>query len=435
MVVIRLSRRNGLGGPNRDMGWFEMLRKTVLVFATAAIVSGALAGAASAAETLRLYMGEGPAFAVLGHWCGGIQQEVYETGFSSRGYPIGNVHLKTTCGGSGRGGGGHSTTYTQTAGVEWTWFGETRSYGAASGGLEAKPATDAYGDRLYNVGSAAYLEKGTPPLSPPAAPTNIGVSVGLAESGSSEYLQMNVAWTEDPETEVLISSSTVTATPVGSSAPVLTYTSSSNYFREAHLAPAEPNTKYVVVVTNTDAEGTSQTSTPVEVTTPNSDGEAEKEHRTYNTCSSNSGTIKMSPGLSETPHVQTIKVSGTLAGCEGPSVPESASYSLKEQTTEPVTCSYLQQSTTTPTTTSGKFAVTWAEKEGVSTGTLTLPISEASLTGISGTLGGGPLSASTPINASSIYETFPPCGVPQGKKGTIKPIKTGTFSTSEVEFR
>jgi hypothetical protein len=220
-----------------------MLRKTILGFATVAIMSGALAGAASAAETLRLYMGEGPAFAVLGHWCGGIQQEVYETGFSSHGYPVGNVGLKTTCGGSGR--GGHSTTYTATASVEWTWFGETRSYGALSGSLEAKPATDAYGDRLYNVGSAAYLEKGAPPLQPPAPPTNVGVSVSLAESGSTEYLLMNVGWTEAPETEALIDYSTITATPVGSSAPVVTATTSSNYFREAHLGPVEPNTKYV----------------------------------------------------------------------------------------------------------------------------------------------------------------------------------------------
>jgi hypothetical protein len=236
-----------------------MLRKTILGFATVAIVSGALAGAASAAaaETLRLYMGEGPAFAVLGHWCGGIQQEVYETGFSSHGYPVGNVGLKTTCGGSGRGGGGHSTTYTATASVEWTWFGETRSYGAMSGSLEAKPATDAYGDRLYNVGSAAYLEKGAPSLQPPAPPTNIGVSVSLAEGSSTEYLVINVGWTEAPETEALVDYSTVTATPVGSSAPVVTTTTSSNYFREAHLGPVEPNTKYVVTVTSTDAEGTS----------------------------------------------------------------------------------------------------------------------------------------------------------------------------------
>ncbi len=39
------------------------------------------------------------------------------------------------------------------------------------------------------------------------------------------------------------------------------------------------------------------------------------------------------------------------------------------------------------------------------------------------------------VDENPIHETFPPCGVPQGKKGTIKPIKTGTFSTSEVEFR
>jgi hypothetical protein len=412
-----------------------MFRKAVLGFATAAIVSGALAGAASAAETLRLYMGEGPAFAVLGHWCGGIQQAVYETGFSSHGYPVGNVQLKTTCGGSGKGGGGHSTTYTATASVEWTWFGETRSYGAMSGSVESKSATDAYGDRLYNVGSAAYLEKGTPPLQPPAPPTNVGVSVSLAEGGSTEYLRMNVGWTEAPETEALVKYSTITATPVGSSAPVVTNTTSSNYFREAHLGPVEPNTKYVVTVTNTDAEGTSETGTPVEVKTPNSDGEAEKERKTYDTCTVNDGTIKLSPGLSETPRVQTITISGSLAGCEGPNVPEAGSYSLKEKTTEAVTCSYLQQSTTTPTTTAGKLKVIWSENEGASTGTLTVPISEVSLTGITGSLSGGPLSASPPMNAASVYETFPPCGVPQGKKGKIKPIKTGTFSTSEVEFR
>jgi hypothetical protein len=412
-----------------------MLRKVVLSFATVAIVSGALVGAASAAETLRLYMGEGPAFAVLGHWCGGIQQEVYETGFSSHGYPVGNVQLKTTCGGSGKGGGGHSTTYTATASVEWTWFGETRTYGAISGSLESKTATDAYGDKLYNVGAAAYLEKGTPPLQPPALPINVGASVSLAEGGSTEYLLINVGWTEAAETEALVKYSTVTATPLGSSAPVVSTTTSSNYFREAHLGPVEPNTKYVVTVTNTDAEGTSEASAPVEVKTPNADGEVEKEHKTYDTCSVNDGTIKLSPGLSETPRVQTITISASLARCEGPNVPESGSYSLKEKTTEAVTCSYLQQSTTTPTTTPGKLTVTWSEREGSSTGTLTVPISEVSLTGITGSLKGGPFSTMTPMNAASLNEMFPPCGVPQGKKGKIEPIRAGTFSTSEVEFR
>jgi hypothetical protein len=412
-----------------------MLRKAVLGFAAAAIGSCVLAGSASAAETLRLYMGEGPAFAVLGHWCGGIKQEVFETGFSSHGYPVGNVHLATTCGGSGRDGGGHTTTYTATASVEWTWFGETRSYSAPGGPLEAVEATDGYGDRLYNEGSAAYLEKSSPPLQPPAAPSNIGVSVALAESGTTEYLVMGVAWTEAPETEALVKYSTVTATPVGSSAPVVTTTTSSNYFREIRLGPVEPNTKYIITVTNTDSEGTSEPSAPVEVTTPNSDGEAAKEHRSYDTCTFDSGTIKLSPGLSETPHIETIKITGALSGCEGPNVPESGSYTLKEKTTEAVTCSYLQEATTTPTTTSGKLVITWSEKEGTSTGTMTAPVSEAALTGVEGTLSGGPFGSSTPIKAGSIYESFPACGVPEGKKGKIKPIKSGYFSTSEVEFR
>ena len=60
------------------------------------------------------------------------------------------------------------------------------------------------------------------------------------------------------------------------------------------------------------------------------------------------------------------------------------------------------------------------------------------MTGISGTLKGGPLETSTPIKAASIAESFTgaaTCGVPQGKRQIVKPVRAGTFSTSEVEFR
>jgi len=412
-----------------------MSRKVVLGLAAAVLASGILANTASAG-TLRLYMGEGPAFATLGHWCGGIKQAVYVTGFSTHGYPTGNAHLETTCGGSGRGGGGHSTTYTATASVEWTWFGETRSYGPMTGTLEAKPAEDGFGDKLYNVGTAAYLETGAPPLKPPSAPTGISASVGLYEpSENIEYLRMAVSWTEAPETEALIKYTTVTATPVGSEAPVLSTTTSSNYFREVPLAPAVPNTTYRITVTNTDAEGTSETSAPIEITSPNSDGEAKKEHP-FDACTSNTGTIKMTPGLTETEAVQSITIKGTLSGCEGPNVPESGTYTVKEKTTEPVTCSYLQSSAATPTTTVGTLAVKWLPlEEGTSKGTLTVPVSEVSLVGISGSLKGGPFEAATPIKAASIFESFTGasmCGVPQGPKHIVKAVKAGTFSTSEV---
>ncbi len=414
-----------------------MIRRGMLGFAVVALACGALAGAASA-STLRLYMGEGPAFATLGHWCGGIKQAVYVTGFSAHGYPTGNAHLETTCGGSGRGGGGHSTTYTATASVEWTWFGETRSYGPMTGTLEAKPAEDSFGDKLYNVGTAAYLETGAPPLTPPAPPTGITASVGLYEpSENAEYLRLTTAWTEAPETEGLVTYSTVTATPVGSSAPVLSASTSSNYFREASLEPLEPSTTYRITVTNTDAEGTSESSTPIEIKTPNSDGEGEREYA-FDGCATDYGTVKMTPGLTETPAVQSISIKGTLAGCHGPNTPESGTYTVTEKTTEPVTCSYLQSSSTLPTTTAGKLSVKWLpHEEGTSKGTLTVPVSEVSLVGISGSLKGGPFEATTPINAQSISETYAGaalCGVPQGPKNVVKAVKAGTFDTSEVEL-
>jgi hypothetical protein len=402
-----------------------------------ALMCAGLASAASAAAPIRLYLSEGAAFSILGHSCGGIQQQVYATGFATNGYPTGNVHMQTTCGGSGRGGGYKSTTYTGTAGVVWTWFGETRSYGPLKGALEGVSAEDSHGDRVYNVGTAAYLATGTPPLQPPAPPTGITASIGLWEEGTLEFLRMTVGWTVAPETAGLLKSSTVTATPVSSKAPVLTTTVGS-YFSAAHLQPVQPSTKYRVTVTNTDSEGTSEPSAPIEITSPNSDGEAPKEKKTYGTCSVNHGTIKLTPGLTETPHVQTITVSGELSECSGPLVPESGKYVDHLTTTEEVTCSALSSASTESTTKSTSFMVKWLPAaEGTSKGTLTLPLSEVPMTGVSGTLKGGPFEASTPIKAASIAESFTgasTCGQPQGKHHA-KPVKVGTFSTSEVEFR
>jgi len=84
------------------------------------------------------------------------------------------------------------------------------------------------------------------------------------------------------------------------------------------------------------------------------------------------------------------------------------------------------------------LSVKWLPiEEGSSKGLLVMPLSEAPLTGLSGSISGGPFSTATPIKAASVFESFTGasiCGVPQGKKAIIKPVKTGTFSTSEVEF-
>jgi hypothetical protein len=413
-----------------------MARKSVLTVLTSVAICAGLASVASAASPIRLYLSEGAAFSILGHSCGGIQQQVYATGFASNGYPTGNVAISTTCGGSGKGGGGHSTKYSGTASVVWTWFGETRSYGALQGALEGVSAEDGHGDRVYNVGVAAYLEDGSPPLVAPAAPTEVSASVGLYEEGESEFLRMAVGWTVAPETAGLIKSSTITATPVNSTAPVLSTTVSS-YWSSAFLRPVQPNTTYRVTVTNTDSEGTSQPSSQVEVTSPNEDGEAKKEQASVETCERNAGTVKLSPGLTETPHVQNITVKGELKGCNGPLSMESGTYVDHLTTTEADTCSTLVSSSLEPTTAAVSLSVKWAPAEtGNSTGSLILPLSEVPLTGLSGTLEGGPFSTPSSISAASVSESFtggPTCGQAVGKK-KAKPVKKGSFSTSEIEF-
>src|SRR5437763_1014161 len=96
----------------------------------------------SARGPIRLVLDQGAAFSLLGHSCGGIQEQVYVTGFGSApgGYPEGDAYLSTRCGGSGRGGGYKTTTYTAAASVVWNWFGQTRSFarlqGPAGGGPE-----------------------------------------------------------------------------------------------------------------------------------------------------------------------------------------------------------------------------------------------------------------------------------------------------------
>jgi hypothetical protein len=408
----------------------------MLSIVVSAFVCAALTASAAAASPIRLYLSEGAAFAVLGHWCGGIQQQVYATGFGANGYPVGNVSMSTRCGGSGRGGGYHTTLYTATASAEWTWFGETRSYGPVNGALEGVSAEDSHGDRVYNVGTAAYLETGSPPLQPPAPPTNVSASIALSDE-PPEDLRMTVGWTVAPETASLLKYSTATATPVNSSAAILS-ASPTPYFSSTVLQPVAPSTTYDVTVTSTDAEGTSEPSAPIEITSPNSDGEAAKEQRA-DSCTSNHGTIKLTPGLTETPAVQKVTITGELSGCDGPNVPETGKYTDHETTTEEFTCSALSSASVEPTVTSSGLTVKWLPlAEGISKGKLIVPVSEVPMAGISGALSGGPFSASTPIKAASIFESFTGaslCGVPQGKLGIVKSVKVGAFTTSEVEFR
>ena len=71
-----------------------------------------------------LLLPQSTAFAILDHSCGGIQEKGYATGFESvSGQPTGDVYIQTRCGGSGRGGGYHTTTYSAWVGVMWDFAG------------------------------------------------------------------------------------------------------------------------------------------------------------------------------------------------------------------------------------------------------------------------------------------------------------------------
>ena len=146
---------------------------------------GGVAGATSTPTALDLTQSQ--AFAILGASCGGIQETVFANGFDpTSGFPTGVVNLKTSCGGSGRGGGYHSTTYTASADVTWDWTATVVSStvpatGAAVPGFSA---TDANGNQVYDSGSSAFLLL-APGFTPAPRVTAISVTQGPATGGTS----------------------------------------------------------------------------------------------------------------------------------------------------------------------------------------------------------------------------------------------------------
>jgi hypothetical protein len=145
---------------------------------------------ASASSPIALYLPQETAFTYLGHSCGGIQEQSYATGFdATTGYPAGLAYVSTTCGGSGRGGGYHHTTYTAWVSILWDFTGAVVTSSASSGG-QTDPnlvAYDSHGNEVYNANNHALLvlADGYIPL---ARVTGISVSFGPAAGGTSVTL-------------------------------------------------------------------------------------------------------------------------------------------------------------------------------------------------------------------------------------------------------
>jgi hypothetical protein len=413
------------------------LRTTCLACLAVLLSCICLASDASASAPVPLTLSQSAAFSILGRSCGGIQEQVYATGFGLDGYPTADVYMQTKCGGSGRGGGYKTTTYSAWATVTWDWFGDTRAFARLEGAGEGSTtfsAQDAYGDRIYNTGTSALLETGNPPLVAPAAPTQVAATVSAIEGAEEQEptLWFDVSSSPAPETAGLISSSTVTATPVGSSAPVLTATTSGSA-TTAVVGPLARHTTYAITVTDSDAEGTSQPSSPIEASSASS----EPPPPTGELCAANSGTIKLTPGLTATPHVQSVTVNGRLTGCEGVSDATEGAYVAHLSTSEEASCATL----TSPlgqSTTPGPLVVKWLPLEsGKSTGTLSVALGESSGAALEGVMQGGPFAAPVSVLSGSIYETFKKaatCGMTLPGKTAPVVVKSATFVGSSVEL-
>jgi hypothetical protein len=168
-----------------------MARKSSIVGAVVLVVSGGVGSfalpAGASPSPIPLLLDQGSAFAIVGHSCGGIQEQSYADGFDpATGFPTGVVELSTSCGGSGRDGGGHSTTYTGSADVTWDFTGTVVSYSSPATGATDPTfsATDASGNQLYGSGTTAYLLL-APGFTPTPRVVAVSVQVGPSAGGTS----------------------------------------------------------------------------------------------------------------------------------------------------------------------------------------------------------------------------------------------------------
>jgi len=149
------------------------------------------------------------------------------------------------------------------------------------------------------------------------------------------------------------------------------------------------------------------------------------------TCLTDTGLITLVPGLTRVAAIQTMKIEGTLGGCTGEQF-KGAKYTAILKTAVPVSCSALPAAGNYAT---GTALYKWTPEARVSTGTLSMPLTETAAGALSGKLETGPFSPSPFLGTvTEIYSNAANCGVPEGRKGVVKPVTLGTFSGSAVLF-
>jgi Regulator of chromosome condensation (RCC1) repeat len=142
-------------------------------------------------------------------------------------------------------------------------------------------------------------------------------------------------------------------------------------------------------------------------------------------CTTSTGTVRLSPGLSSTPAVQTMRIKDALSGCTGEPFTE-LTFKATLRTAGPVSCSVL--------TASGEAASGAATYKGTPTakpsrgsGTLSVLLTEAPGAALSGEVTHGLYSERTFFGTvSESYAGAATCGT--------KKVKKGTFSGSAVSF-
>jgi len=97
------------------------------------------------------------------------------------------VYLSTSCGGSGRDGGGHSTLYTAWVGVTWDFTGAVVTSAALTSAPVVNPTFSAYDlhhNEVYNQSNSAFLDL-DPAFVPAPRVTGLSASSGPSSGGTT----------------------------------------------------------------------------------------------------------------------------------------------------------------------------------------------------------------------------------------------------------
>ncbi len=149
-------------------------------------------------------------------------------------------------------------------------------------------------------------------------------------------------------------------------------------------------------------------------------------------CTTNGGTVTLSPGLTNTAAPQTLKIKGALTGCTGESF-TGATYTATLKASGMAGCPVLK---TAGELASGaaKFKWTPKTKPGTSTGTLEMRLTETPSVAFAGALTAGPFSPLALSGKTSMTFTGgSTCGLPVGTK-PAKAVKKGMFTGTTVVF-